>query len=1083
MNNTENFVTVNEIPYYKINNAESLSPFFIQVASSCDIWLFMSSNGGVTAGRKNANNNIFPYETDDKLHSNTDTGSKTIVKVNGIFWQPFETNGAQKFDITRNIYKGYYGDSIMMEEINHDLGLKFSYKYESSELYGIVRTSHFANLNEGPRTIEVLDGVSNILPYGVNEILQSTKSTLVDSYKASELCSDRLGVYSLTTQINDTPNPIEVLKANIAYTTLNEANVYLNPRSVKAFYEGSLANVNPECYGSKSAYFVHFTKELGTSNHSELTYSIILDTGYNHARLVEIESFIASSISTHDFSCIYADINNGTENLKNIVGNADGLQETGDQVACAAHYLNTLYNVMRGGTFENGYAFTYNDFYQFVSIRSQTALKNTDLLEQLKSCTTIHALKNIAKKDATMYRLALEYMPLSFSRRHGDPSRPWNKFNIALKDDYGNKISSYEGNWRDIFQNWEALGLSFPCYYENMIAKFVNASTLDGFNPYRINTQGIDWEKPEEDNPFGGYGYWGDHQIIYLYRLLNGMIEHFPAQLDEFLSLDIFTYANIPYILKPYKELLKDSKDTILFDFEKDAAIDALCATHGSDGRLIYKNGEIYHVNLTEKLLVPLLSKMSNLLIGGGIWMNTQRPEWNDANNAIVGIGLSMVTVYHIKAYLEFLKKLLKDKTISYSISEEVVHWMNAITSTLTQYSNNYVGNEKVILDAMGIAFSNYREVLYTNNFSDKTKLTATDIVSNIDIFIQAIDYTISTNKSKVYSTYNLLTEDFNSIPMRAMLEGQSAVIGSGCLSTDEICNLLTAMEDELFDPELKCHTLYPVKKTTRFMEKNTLNSNLPVIDGITYKDRNNTLHFADTLVTEIDLIKAIELASQQETTVSDTDKTALLAEYERVFAHKQFTGRSQVMYKFEGIGCVYWHQNAKLALAILEGVAAARDQDNHAEELYTTYKELMKGFIYRKTPEECNAIPIEPYSHTSFNKTSEQPGMTGQVKESVLMRRLELGVRVLDGCIHFDPWFLSPDEYDANGEINFTIYGIPTKYQTDKKKNFTSKTPELTVTVTMQNGSTKEFKNSIIDAKTSLEIFMRTGMIRSITI
>jgi hypothetical protein len=35
---------------------------------------------------------------------------------------------------------------------------------------------------------------------------------------------------------------------------------------------------------------------------------------------------------------------------------------------------------------------------------------------------------------------------------------------------------------------------------------------------------------------------------------------------------------------------------------------------------------------------------MSNFIPEGGIWMNTQRPEWNDANNALVGNGVSMVT-------------------------------------------------------------------------------------------------------------------------------------------------------------------------------------------------------------------------------------------------------------------------------------------------------------------------------------------------------------------------------------------------------------------------------------------------------
>lgn len=1066
MNTTNNFVTVDGSLYYKISNAQNLSPFFIQVASSSDIWLFMSSNGGVTAGRKNANNNIFPYETDDKLHANIESGSKTIVKVGETFWQPFEQNSAPKFNITRNIYKGYYGDSVMLEEINHNLGLSFSYKYESSETYGIVRTSKFTNLLSEDRTIEVLDGASNILPYGVNEILQSTKSTLVDSYKAAELVADRLGIYSLTTQINDTPNPIEVLSANVAYTTLDSATVYLNPTAVKAFYTGMLPNVDPECYGCKSAYYVHFTHEF-TNSTPEFTYSIILDTGYNHARLSQINDFIQLG----DFTDIYGDVQAGTSKLKNIVADADGLQETGDKVACSAHYLNTLYNVMRGGTFENGYDFDYDDFLQFIAIRNKEACNNTELLALLKSCTTIHQLKEVASQDSTMYRLALEYMPLSFSRRHGDPSRPWNKFNIELKDDSGKRISSYEGNWRDIFQNWEALGLSFPCYYENMITKFVNASTADGFNPYRINAQGIDWEKPEEDNPFGGYGYWGDHQIIYLLRLLKGMMTHFPSQLHTLLHSEIFTYANIPYILKSYDELLKDSKDTILFDFEKDEAIESLCQLKGSDGKLLYKGGDIYVVNLAEKLLVPLLSKMSNLLVGGGIWMNTQRPEWNDANNAIVGIGLSMVTVYHVKAYLEFLKELFDNQKEEFAISKEVSAWMIAISDSLAHHTYHYSGNEKCILDKMGEAFSSYRLHIYNNEFSTKMNVSTGEIISNLNIFIQAIDYTIAQNKGEVYSTYNLLTDEFQAVPMRNMLEGQSAVIGSGCLSADETCNLLTAMKDDLLNETLNCHTLYPVKKTTRFMDKNQLKPSIPLVDGVTYRDTNGIIRFSSHIITEEQLLQSLA-----KSTLSESEKHVFLAEYERVFSHKKFTGRSQVMYKFEGIGCVYWHQNAKLALAVLEGVARAKDHGEDASTIYDAYKNLMSGFIYRKTPEECNAIPVEPYSHTSYNQTSEQPGMTGQVKESVLMRRMELGVRVIDGCITFDPWFLSSEEYDEKGEINFTIYGTPAKY-------VRSESPTANVIITYNDGSTKTFTDGKIDTETSLEIFMRTEAVREIII
>jgi hypothetical protein len=39
--------------------------------------------------------------------------------------------------------------------------------------------------------------------------------------------------------------------------------------------------------------------------------------------------------------------------------------------------------------------------------------------------------------------------------------------------------------------------------------------------------------------------------------------------------------------------------------------------------------------------------------------MNTQRPEWNDANNALVGKGLSVVTVAYLRRFIAFWQEQL----------------------------------------------------------------------------------------------------------------------------------------------------------------------------------------------------------------------------------------------------------------------------------------------------------------------------------------------------------------------------------------------------------------------------------------
>ncbi|MFN5885095.1 MAG: hypothetical protein ACK445_07115, partial [Bacteroidota bacterium] len=149
------------------------------------------------------------------------------------------------------------------------------------------------------------------------------------------------------------------------------------------------------------------------------------------------------------------------------------------------------------------------------------------------------------------------------------------------------KILDYEGNWRDIFQNWEALATSFPAFSRGMIHKFLNATTFDGYNPYRLTKSGFDWETVEPDNPWSYIGYWGDHQIIYLLKLMELYEKYYPGQLSSQLDEEVFVYANVPYKIRSYEEILHNAKDTIAFDKELDAAIRKKRDDMGTDATLL----------------------------------------------------------------------------------------------------------------------------------------------------------------------------------------------------------------------------------------------------------------------------------------------------------------------------------------------------------------------------------------------------------------------------------------------------------------------------------------------------------------
>ena len=65
MAGNENFVKINGELFYKIEDYDLMEDFFMTITSSSDVWNFCWSQGGVTAGRMDANHAVFPYYTAD----------------------------------------------------------------------------------------------------------------------------------------------------------------------------------------------------------------------------------------------------------------------------------------------------------------------------------------------------------------------------------------------------------------------------------------------------------------------------------------------------------------------------------------------------------------------------------------------------------------------------------------------------------------------------------------------------------------------------------------------------------------------------------------------------------------------------------------------------------------------------------------------------------------------------------------------------------------------------------------------------------------------------------------------------------
>ena len=1016
--------------YYKIENLADMPPFFINVATASDVWMYLSSSGALAAGRGNPAGSVFPYETDDRLHLATSTGPKTIIRLSsGQVWQPFSTVYDSHYNISRNIYKRNTGDAVIFEEINTTLGMKFEYKWETGEKYGLIRTSKIFNTSKDKLIIDVLDGVENIMPYDISLGLAQGSSCLTDAYKACEAMGNRLAVYSLTSLIGDTPEPIEVLQANVAWHVSEAEGFLLSSKQIRDFARTGIQAMAHETnsVGRKGA-FLGFQR-ITLANGATKDWMLVLDARKTQSEVIALAKEVNESSTQELRKNLEADISKNTAELTRIVAAADGMQRTNSTRASLRHYMNVLYNNMRGGVFLNEYELNPSLFIDFVKVRNKQLMDSPFMAKvpTIHNTLELHAAA-FATGDKDIIRLALEFLPLTFSRRHGDPSRPWNYFNVKVKDDQGNRVYAYEGNWRDIFQNWEAMGLSYPSYIAPMIAKFLNASTADGFNPYRINQDGIDWEVPTQENPFSGYGYWGDHQIVYLNKLLEWLEAYSPKDLKKLMTSEVFAYANIPYEIVPYREMLKNAKDTIIFNQKKHDALMAKAETVGTDAKLIAVNDQVYHVSFMEKLLVPILAKLSNLVPKGGIWMNTQRPEWNDANNAIVGNGLSMVTVYQLYRHLNHIKKITAAANATningFDISVEVATWLSTLEEVLIASGIS----PRVFLDKAAATFDDYRAALYKFGFSGKkARLSHGEILTFIDNAITVITDTIEANRRNdgMYHAYNILTLSKDSLKvdnMFLMLEGQTAILASGLLDTTKAIKLINAMESSpLMSPEHDQFFLYPKKILKTFAERNIIPvetvENNPVIKDLA--DKDNGL-FTTDISGAIRFHHNIRHSSHVENAItvlalSDADAQLVREVFEDVFQHRQFTGRSGIMYKYEGIGSIYWHQNSKFMLSVQEVFMKAATQGDLSQttsNLKRAYYRLFKGFGFNKDASKWGAFPLEPYSHTPYGMPAQQPGMTGMVKEDILTRMAELGVVVAGGSVTFDPVLLQRSEF-----------------------------------------------------------------------
>ncbi|ADG73490.1 conserved hypothetical protein [Cellulomonas flavigena DSM 20109] len=1109
--------------FYRIASYDDLPPFFMTLVGASDLWLFISSTGGVTAGREQADRALFTYTTEDKVAAGAGrTGGLTLLRVatahGTVFWQPFAPRRPGDPNAVRHLYKDPLGTTLVFEETRPDLGLRVRVTWRTAARFGVVREVGVAAIDRHADA-EVLDGLVDLLPAGVTVQTQGELSCLLDAYKRAELDdATGLGLVYLNSTLTDKADPSESLATTVAWQVgLADVEHLLSTRHVEAFAAGRPVVAEREVRGEKGAYLVR--ARLALAPGQERRWSVVADIDQSAADVVRLQELLADPSAAAD--ALAADVARTRTHLDLLVGTADGAQVTGDELAAAHHRANVLFNIMRGGVPADGYTVSTADLRAFVAQRSpRTLTRSAPWFDALGASEQVDDLveRADASGDPDLLRLVREYLPLTFSRRHGDPSRPWNRFAIALTDEHGRTRVDFQGNWRDIFQNWEALAWSFPEYVESMVAVFLDATTADGYNPYRISRSGIDWEVPEPDNPWANIGYWSDHQVIYLVKLLEASRRFHPGRLESMVDRAVFTHADVPYRIATYDQTLREPIATITFDTTAEERVARRVQAEGADGRLVHgPDGDLVRVSLGEKLLLIVLAKLVNLVPDGGIWMNTQRPEWNDANNALVGKGLSVVTLAYLRRALTFARDLLTDDLTTTS---ELADLLSDVRGALAAHADQaWAGfddrGRRVVMDALGAAGTAYRTRVYAGFSGTRTRVPAHAVQAFLADALTYVDAALRANRRDdgLYHAYNLLDlrDGARVGHLQEMLEGQVAVLSSGLLTPAEALDLVRALRGSaLYRPDQHSYQLYPDRDLPTFLARNLLTAAqaaaAPLLGAlvaagdtsVVLRDVRGDHRFAPGLHNARDLADALDALPGRVPGVTAQQvahgRAAVLDVFEQVFRHAEFTGRSGSFFAYEGLGSIYWHMVSKLLLAVQENheraVAVGADAGVVAG-LAAAYDDVRRGLGYCKSPEVYGAFPVDPYSHTPAGRGARQPGMTGQVKEEVLARLGELGLRVEDGRVVVRPDLLRPDEWRTApttfsfhdvgrraqelwlpaGSLAFTFCQVPVVY-----RRVDAPGAALAVVAHRADGTRVEGVGGVLDAATSRCVFRRTG-------
>lgn len=603
-------------------------------------------------------------------------GFRTFLRRDGQFFEPFRRPELGSMEIGMN--------TLRLEETDPERGLQTQIDYfvlPEERLGALVRRVCITNTGAAPCRLEVLDGMPELVPYGVGDI---ALKNILQTAKASMQVEDvslRTPYYRVRASMNDTAQVSAIEGGNFALGFAADGTLLPAVADMGAvfaydtalceplvFAQGGCAGVLAQEQNASNLLpgaFFALERQLGPGESLAFTEVI----GQVESKQL-LKAFLAVPHDGAYFDAKYARAGQLTQELTDRMDTA-----TGSAMFDAYSRYTYMDNVLRGGQ----------------PIR--------------------------LGKDKVFY---------VYSRKHGDLERDYNFFSM-LPEFY----SQGNGNFRDVNQNRRSDTFFSPFVGRENIHAFYSLIQLDGANPLSVEMktyslpekaaaallQPLDGEAraalgellrapftpgrlyaalldgtdaaTAEDlfaqilnasdaqlNARFGEGYWTDHWTYNL-DLIEEYLAVFPEQERDLLYEPAYTWFVSQVCVAPRARRYAETENGI----RQYHALDE--STRRKPEHLYLRDAEGVPVRSTliEKLTLLCAAKFAALdPYGMGVEMEGGKPGWYDALNGLPGLlGSSMCETYELARMLDYTVAALRRHPGEAALLEETAAFLEAL--------------------------------------------------------------------------------------------------------------------------------------------------------------------------------------------------------------------------------------------------------------------------------------------------------------------------------------------------------------------------------------------------------------------